>query len=87
MSVKAGYHSGDVETRLTRLEDNYAKYAEALDFLQKVYTSRSSSSSRSRENPPTTRCSPSTSRRTSSWTIRSRAPPPMVTVVEAWDFA
>ena len=30
-------HSGDVETRLRRLEDNYAKYAEALDFLGKVY--------------------------------------------------
>jgi protein-disulfide isomerase len=32
-----GDHSGDVETRLRRLEDNYAKYAEALDFLGKVY--------------------------------------------------
>jgi len=30
-------HSGDVETRLRRLEDNYAKYSEALDFLGKVY--------------------------------------------------
>src|SRR4051812_17848947 len=30
-------HSGDTETRLRRLEDNYAKYAEALDFLGKVY--------------------------------------------------
>src|SRR5215218_5141899 len=33
----AADHSGDVETRLRRLEDNYAKYAEALDFLGKVY--------------------------------------------------
>ena len=30
-------HTGDTETRLRRLEDNYAKYAEALDFLGKVY--------------------------------------------------
>ncbi len=30
-------HSGDVETRLRRLEDNYAKYSEALDFLGKIY--------------------------------------------------
>ena len=30
-------HSGDLETRVRRLEDNYAKYAEALDFLGKVY--------------------------------------------------
>ncbi len=31
-------HTGDVEARLRRLEDNYAKYAEALDFLGKVYS-------------------------------------------------
>ena len=30
-------HSGDVEARLRRLEDNYARHAEALDFLGKVY--------------------------------------------------
>ena len=30
-------HSGDVETRLRRLEASYAKHAEALDFLDKVY--------------------------------------------------
>ncbi|MBL0215558.1 MAG: hypothetical protein IPQ07_16950 [Myxococcales bacterium] len=30
-------HTGDVEARLRRLEDNYAKYAEALEFLGKVY--------------------------------------------------
>ncbi|MDB4962155.1 MAG: oxidoreductase [Myxococcales bacterium] len=36
VSTKAD-HSGDVETRLRRLEDHNAKYAEALDFLGKVY--------------------------------------------------
>ncbi len=30
-------HSGDVEARLRRLEDSYAKNSEALDFLNKVY--------------------------------------------------
>ena len=30
-------HSGTIEQRVTRLEDNYARYAEALDFLGKVY--------------------------------------------------
>ena len=30
-------HSGSVEERLARLENNYAKYSEALDFLDKVY--------------------------------------------------
>ncbi len=33
----AGDHSGSVEERLRRLEDAYAKNAEALDFLNKVY--------------------------------------------------
>ena len=33
----AADHSGDVETRLRRLEDNYARHAEALEFLGKVY--------------------------------------------------
>lgn len=32
-----GDHSGSVEERLRRLEDQYAKNAEALDFLNKVY--------------------------------------------------
>jgi hypothetical protein len=30
-------HTGSLEDRVARLEDNYAKYAEALDFLAKVY--------------------------------------------------
>src|SRR5690349_23389732 len=30
-------HTGTIEDRVARLEDNYAKYAEALDFLGKVY--------------------------------------------------
>ena len=33
----AADHSGDVETRLRRLEEAYAKNAEALEFLGKVY--------------------------------------------------
>ena len=32
-----GDHSGDTEARLRRLENTYAKHAEALDFLAKVY--------------------------------------------------
>ncbi|MDX2089145.1 MAG: thioredoxin domain-containing protein [Kofleriaceae bacterium] len=33
----AADHAGTVEERLTRLENNFAKYSEALDFLGKVY--------------------------------------------------
>ena len=32
-----GDHSGSVEERVARLEANYDRYAEALDFLGKVY--------------------------------------------------
>ncbi|HEX3764607.1 MAG TPA: hypothetical protein VHW23_38195 [Kofleriaceae bacterium] len=32
-----GDHSGSVEDRVARLEANYDRYAEALDFLGKVY--------------------------------------------------
>jgi hypothetical protein len=32
-----GDHTGSVEDRVARLEANYDKYAEALDFLGKVY--------------------------------------------------
>ena len=35
-SVEAD-HSGSVEERLTRLENNWAKHAEALNFLNQVY--------------------------------------------------
>ena len=41
-----------LEARVKKLEETNAKYAEALDFLQKVYTSRSSSRRRSRREEP-----------------------------------
>lgn len=36
-NAPAADHSGTLEDRVARLESNYAKYAEALDFLGKVY--------------------------------------------------
>ena len=45
-------HSGDVETRLRRLEDNYAKYAEALDFLGKVYAQQKAQQAQQEEQEP-----------------------------------
>src|SRR3954470_22612121 len=45
-------HSGDVETRLRRLEDNYARYAEALDFLGKVYAQQKQQARAQEEQEP-----------------------------------
>ncbi|MBL9017383.1 MAG: hypothetical protein JNL83_24560 [Myxococcales bacterium] len=45
-------HSGDVETRLRRLEDNYAKYAEALDFLGKVYAQQKAQQAQQEASEP-----------------------------------
>ena len=45
-------HTGDVETRLRRLEDNYAKYAEALDFLGKVYAQQKAQQAQQEEQEP-----------------------------------
>jgi len=45
-------HSGDVEARLRRLEDNYAKYAEALDFLGKVYAQQKAQQAQQEADDP-----------------------------------
>ena len=82
-------HSGDVETRLRRLEDNYAKYSEALDFLGKVYAQQKQQQAQQAEgeHDPETRCSRSRSSRTSR-PARSMVPRQApVTVIKAFDFA
>ena len=45
-------HSGDVETRLRRLEDNYARYAEALEFLGKVYAQQKAQQQQQEQEEP-----------------------------------
>ncbi len=45
-------HSGDVEARLRRLEDNYARYAEALEFLGKVYAQQKAQQAQQEEQEP-----------------------------------
>ena len=45
-------HSGDVETRLRRLEDNYARHAEALDFLGKVYAQQKAQQAQQEASEP-----------------------------------
>ncbi len=79
---------GDLEARVKKLEETNAKYAEALDFLQKVYAQqKQQADSQEREEPA------------EDATFAVDIAPDLqggqvegpttacVTVVEAWDFA
>ncbi len=81
-------HSGDVETRLRRLEDNYAKYAEALDFLGKVYAQQKAQQAQQEasEPDPTAVFAVNIDQNVKLGMIEGPATA-AVTIVEAWDFA
>src|SRR5579862_7770623 len=83
-----GKGGGDLESRVKKLEETNAKYAEALDFLQKVYAQqKQQADSQEREEPA------------EDATFAVDIAPDLtggqvegpstacVTVVEAWDFA
>jgi hypothetical protein len=81
-------HSGDVETRLRRLEDNYAKYAEALDFLGKVYAQQKAQQAQQEEQEPdpTAVFAVNIAEDVKAGQVEGPTTA-MVTIVEAWDFA
>ena len=81
-------HSGDVETRLRRLEDNYAKYAEALDFLGKVYAQQKAqqAAQEAQEPDPTAVFAVNISENVAMGMVEGPVGAP-ITIVEAWDFA
>ena len=81
-------HSGDVETRLRRLEDNYAKYAEALDFLGKVYAQQKQqqAAQEAQEPDPTAVFAVNISDNVAMGMVEGPIGAP-ITIVEAWDFA
>jgi hypothetical protein len=81
-------HSGDVETRLRRLEDNYAKYAEALDFLGKVYAQQKAQQAQQEasEPDPTAVFAVNISDNLAMGMVEGPIGAP-ITIVEAWDFA
>lgn len=84
----AADHSGDVETRLRRLEDNYAKYAEALDFLGKVYAQQKAQQAQqeAQEPDPTAVFAVNISENVAMGMVEGPVGAP-ITIVEAWDFA
>ena len=81
-------HSGDVETRLRRLEDNYAKHAEALDFLGKVYAQQKAQQAQqeAQEPDPTAVFAVDIKENLANGMYEGPLGAP-VTIVEAFDFA
>jgi hypothetical protein len=81
-------HSGTLEERVARLEENFSKYGEALDFLQKVYgQQKAQQAAAERDEPaPDAVFAIETASSVKAGLIEGPAQAP-VTIVEAWDFA
>ena len=84
----AADHSGDLETRVRRLEDNWAKYAEALDFLGKVYAQQKAQQQQQEqaEPDPTAVFAVNVADNVKLGMVEGPTGA-SVTIVEAWDFA
>ena len=84
----AADHSGDVETRLRRLEETNAKNAEALDFLGKVYAQQKQQNQQkaAEEHDPNATFAVSIEQNIKSGLVEG-SPGALVTIIEAWDFA
>ena len=87
-----GDHSGSVEDRVARLEANYDRYAEALDFLGKVYEQQKAQQKAQqeraqREDPdPDAVFAVDVAPDVKLGTVEGPNTA-LVTIVEAWDFA
>jgi len=81
-------HSGDLESRVRRLEDSAAKNAEALDFLNKVYAQqKQQQQAQEREEPaPDAVFAVDVSGDVQAGQVEG-SNGALVTIVEAWDFA
>ena len=80
--------SGTLEERVARLEDNYAKYAEAFDFLGKVYAQqKQQQQQQAREEPaPDAVFAVDVAPNVKGGLVEGPQQA-LVTIVEAWDFA
>lgn len=87
-SPVAGDHSGTVEERLARLETMYAKYAEPLEFLAKVYDQqKQQQKAQQREEPdPDAMFAVDIASNVKLGMVEGPSQA-LVTIVEAWDFA
>jgi outer membrane murein-binding lipoprotein Lpp len=80
--------NGDLESRVKKLEDQNAKYAEALDFLQKVYSQQKQQQAQQENNEPAPDAvfAVDIAPDLKGGQVEG-ANSACVTVVEAWDFA
>jgi hypothetical protein len=80
--------SGSVEERLARLEANWAKNAEAFDFIAKVYgQQKQAQQQQERQEPaPDAVFAVDISQNVQGGLVEG-SPGALVTIIEAWDFA
>lgn len=81
--------NGNLETRVKKLEEQNAKYAEALDFLQKVYQQQKAQQQQQEDSEPdpTAVFAVDVSPNIKGGLVEGPATGAPVTIVEAWDFA
>lgn len=90
---KLGGNSGDLEKRVKALEDTNKKYAEALDFLQKVYDQQKQQAEQQKKEQEENEPDPNAifavdvSQSIKGGLVEGPATGAPVTIVEAWDFA
>ena len=84
-----GGGGGNLEARVKKLEEQNAKYAEALDFLQKVYQQqKQAQAQQEREEPdPDALFAVDITQNIQGGLVEGPATGAPVTIVEAWDFA
>ena len=84
----SGAVSGDLEARVKKLEDQNAKYAEALDFLQKVYNQQKQQTEQQEREEPADDAVFAVDITPDIKGGQVEGPAnACVTLVEAWDFA
>ena len=81
--------SSGLEARVKKLEEQNAKYAEALEFLQKVYSQqKQQQAQQERDEPdPNAMFAVDVQQNISGGLVEGPATGAPVTIVEAWDFA
>jgi hypothetical protein len=80
---------GNLEARVKKLEEQNAKYAEALDFLQKVYNQQKQAqqAQQAQEPDPNAVFAVDVKPNIEAGLVEGPATGAPVTIVEAWDFA
>jgi len=81
--------SGNLEARVKKLEEQNAKYAEALDFLQKVYNQQKQQeqAQEAEEPAPDAMFAVEVKSSVDAGLVEGPKEGAPVTIVEAWDFA